>query len=63
MKIVRVQSDRELTDLELNHIQGILTESQCENESFINTIEGYTSFDGYAVVIGTGKGYTYAVEV
>lgn len=63
MKIVKVQSDRELSDLELNHIQGILSESQCENESFINTIDGYTSFDGYAVVIGTGEGYTYAVEV
>ena len=62
MKMIKVKSDRELTDIELNQIQGILNESQCENESFINTIKNYTSFDGSTVTIGSGGSYIYNIE-
>ena len=62
MKMIKVKSDRKLTDTELNQIQGILSESQCENESFINTIDDYTSFDGSTVTIGGGSSYTYNIE-
>lgn len=62
MKIIKVKSDRGLTDIELNQIQGILNESQCENESFINTINDYTSFDGSTVTIGSGGSYIYNIE-
>lgn len=60
---IEVHSDRPLTDMELQNIQDILQNSQCPNESLINSIDGYRSLSDGVVTIGTGEGYTAHIEI
>lgn len=60
---IEVHSDRPLMDTELQNIQDILQNSQCPNESLINSIDGYRSLSDGVVTIGTGEGYTAHIEI
>lgn len=63
MRMIDVNSDRALTQLELQKIQSIFHESQCPNESLINSIEDCKGFDGEQVLVGCGGQFTAHIEV
>lgn len=63
MRMIEVDSDRELSKVELSKIQGIFKESHCPNESLINSIEGCAGFDGHRVLIGEGGTFVAHVEI
>ena len=54
MKIITVESDHQLSQLEMKNIQDILRHSQCQHESLTNSIDGYRGFDGFTVIVGEG---------
>ena len=65
VRIITVKSDRAVHEAELHKIQKILAESECPNESFLASIDGYSSFDENAgvVIIGAGEPFTAHVEI
>ena len=63
MRMIDVNSDRALTQIELQKIQSIFQESKCPNESLINSIEDYKGFHGEQVLVGKGGQFTAHIEV
>ena len=63
MRMIEVQSSREISPEELKKIQDIFLESQCPNESLINSIDGCKGFHNGVVTIGDGEGFTAQVEI
>lgn len=63
MRMIEVRSDREVSPGELKKIQDIFLESQCPNESLLNSIDGCKGFRDGVVTIGNGEGFTAHVEV
>ena len=63
MRMIEVRSDRVLTDKELKKVQYIFLESQCPNESLINSIDGCKGIRDGVVTIGDGEGFTAQVEI
>ena len=63
MRMIEVRSDRVLTDKELKKVQDIFLESQCPNESLINSIAGCKWIRDGVVTIGDGEGFTAQVEI
>lgn len=63
MKIITVESDHQLSQLEMKNIQDILRHSQCPHESLTNSIDGYRGFDGFTVIVGEGGAYKAHIEV
>ena len=63
MRMIEVRSDRVLTDKELKKVQDIFLESQCPNESLINSIDGCKGLRDGVVTIGDGEGFTAQVEI
>ena len=63
MRMIDVNSDRALTQIELQKIQEIFQESKCPNESLINSIDGCKGVDGEQVLVGAGGKFAAHIEV
>lgn len=63
VKVIEVHSSRLITNTELNQMQDILIHSQCPNESFVNSIADYASYDGTVIQIGDGDEYKAHIEI
>ena len=63
MRMIPVDSDRKLTQVELEKIQEIFHASHCPNESLISSIAGCKGFDGKQVNVGEGGAFVAHVEV
>ena len=62
MKMIDINSDRALTQEELQKIQSIFQQSKCPNESLISSIDNCKGFDGQQVLIGAGGVFTAHIE-